>query len=283
MNAPVDEKVRVFRAPTCSNCMRVVGHLRARGVEFEDINLMTNPSALKELEEIGVKCIPVVVKGKRYAAGQDLDKIDELLGIKKTNTVLPIEEVVERIIALIKAWARFARQLPPSTYRNVTPGMEGIDAFYMPNGDKFTLSDGRVYVPHGTYYGLVGHVLRHARRVRALITDPASPVFTTPRVFADFGEPLPEVELHELLADGEAIIQCIERWWSNASRKDVEVIVNTFHGPRTVHQLLLGETYCLAQHTRQLMTLLRQLDIEPDVPIGESEYSGLQLPDNVWK
>jgi hypothetical protein len=46
--------------------------------------------------------------------------------------------------------------------------------------------------------------------------------------------------------------------------------------------MLQRETYSLAQHTRQLMTILTDLGVSPERPLGESDFAGLQMPANVW-
>jgi hypothetical protein len=263
--------------------MRLKAYIASRGVEFDAINVHENPAALAELGALGAKTVAVVVKNGRFAGGQDLEKVDELLGLKKAAIKLPPEELVDRTVRLIEAWMRFARQFPPAHYDDVTHGMEGIKHFTHPNGHIFRLSDGRPFAPHSTAYLLIGHVLKHARMVKLELEEPNSAVLTTQSLNSEYGESLPEVSLDELLADGKAIIDLIRCWWSETSGRDLEKVFDTFYGPQTLHQLLSREAYSLAQHTRQLMTWLIELGIEPDGPIGEAEYSGLNLPKAVWK
>ena len=65
-------------------------------------------------------------------------------------------------------------------------------------------------------------------------------------------------------------------------RSSLARVIPTFIGPQTWRKLLQRESYSLAQHTRQLMSVLIDLGIEPDGRIGESEYAGLQMPEGVW-
>lgn len=279
----MDDRVRVYRAPTCSNCMRVVGYLTKRGVEFDDIDVTRDKEALKVLGSLGAKAIPAVTKNGRFVLGYDLEQIDDLVGLTRHGVRLGNDELIDRLISLTEAWIRFSNQIPPAHYNDVTPGLEGVKAFVQPDGHVFVRADGQPFTPHGTYFGLVGHILHHVSRVRLSIKEPTSLVFSTESLYAEYGEPLPDVPMKEVIAVGQSELDYIRDWRSGASKLYLDNVLNTFLGPQTLHQMLSREAYSLAQHTRQLMTILRDLGIGPDGPIGEAEYAGLHVPQNIWK
>src|SRR5262249_8377490 len=113
--------------------MRLKAYLASRGVEFDAINVHEHPEVLPELKVLGAKTVAAVVKNGRLVGGQNLDQVDELLGLKKDRAKLAPEELVDRIVRLIEAWSRFARQMPPAHYNDVTRGMENIKHFTHPN------------------------------------------------------------------------------------------------------------------------------------------------------
>ena len=56
----------------------------------------------------------------------------------------------------------------------------------------------------------------------------------------------------------------------------------TWSGPKQLHDMLQDMTYSLTQHTRQLMTIVVDLGMEPDGPLTEDEYRGLDLAAKLW-
>jgi glutaredoxin 3 len=79
--------VIVYTTVPCSFCARAKGLLKARGVEFEEINLSKDPAGRLELaQRTGMMSFPQVVVGDRLiggfselqAAEQD-GRLDELL------------------------------------------------------------------------------------------------------------------------------------------------------------------------------------------------------------
>jgi glutaredoxin 3 len=80
-------KVTVYTTDPCSFCARAKGLLKARGVEFEEINLSRDPAGRMELvERTGMMSFPqVIVDGKllggftEVQAAADSGRLDELL------------------------------------------------------------------------------------------------------------------------------------------------------------------------------------------------------------
>ena len=80
-------EVVVYTTDRCSYCVRVKMLLKARGIEFEEINLTGNPTALIELaERTGMMTVPqVMIDGQlvggyqETAAAEQSGLLDELL------------------------------------------------------------------------------------------------------------------------------------------------------------------------------------------------------------
>ena len=63
-------------------CERTKEFLRARGVEFEDRDVSTNPAALDDLSKLGYMTTPVLQINGETVVGFDQAKIERLLEAK---------------------------------------------------------------------------------------------------------------------------------------------------------------------------------------------------------
>jgi hypothetical protein len=186
----------------------------------------------------------------RYALGINLAEVDDLLGLERTpvDPLLPGEELVERTVRLLEATIRFAQQLPPAHYDDAIPGMEGVKGpLVLPNGTAVVLPDGTPYVPHRTSLGLVRHIIGHGVKFKLLAEDPESDLYRHPEIYLPLGEPDHTLGLPDLLRETEEIIRDIQRWWGQASERDLERVVHTLWGAHSLQKVLHQNTYSLAQ------------------------------------
>lgn len=261
--------------------MRVKSYLTTRGVEFDALDVTSNKAAADELAANGIKLLPVVSKGKRYVHGGDLKQVDELVGLKVDNSRFSGEEIVSRTIRVVEAWARYTKQLPLAHYDDPTPGMEGMTTFVVA-GKIARLSDGTPFIPHGSSMGIARHIYHHLATFQLMTAEPNSPIFQNLIDYAEYKEPLPSQSADELIAEAEMMLDKIRGWWDETKGRTLDDPVQAYNGPQTVYSMLVFDLYSLTAHTRQLMTRIQELGIEPNGPIGEAEYSGLKLPPNVW-
>lgn len=253
-------------------------HLRARGVEFDAVNLQTEPAALEELRRHAVFSLPVVAVGDRYLGSPQLAEIDAALGIESEPApLLPGDVLVERSRTLLAAAMRFARQLPREHYDDPTPGMEGSGPLILPDGTAVMLADGRPYLPHATSIGLVRHIVGHGVKVLLLATEPDCGLFADPATFGPLGEPDEALSLAQIEREAARVGSELQH-----AQPDVDRVVPTYMGQRKIHDVLQAMTYSLAQHTRQLEDVVRSLGFDPDGPLSEADYRGLGLPEAVW-
>jgi hypothetical protein len=226
----------------------------------------------------------VVARGQAFAPARDLRDIDALFGwTAAARELLPVAELVDRMITLLRASIRYARQIPPGHYGDVVPGQEGVDGpIVFPDGSVLHLSDGSPYIPHHTYIGLVGHIVGHAVKFMYLVRQPDSDLFRDLRTFAPLGEPLDDTPMTELTAKLDAEIVAIHNWFAASQGSGIDQVVETDQGPRTLQQMLDLMIYSTAQHTRQMLSILEILGIAPDVPMRDSDFSALAVPTRVW-
>jgi len=63
-------------------CQLTKEFLSKNGIGFEDRNIMTDPQALKELQELHVMTTPVTLVGDTVIVGFDEEKLKKTLGIE---------------------------------------------------------------------------------------------------------------------------------------------------------------------------------------------------------
>jgi len=72
--------VRVYTTPTCAFCSLVKKFLEDMGVQYDEIDLMADPSKVSELVEIsGQLGVPVTVIGNQVIIGFDRGKLEQAL------------------------------------------------------------------------------------------------------------------------------------------------------------------------------------------------------------
>lgn len=77
-------KVKVYSTPRCPWCQRAKDFLKEHGVEFEDIDVLSNKDIGRDIERrTGQQAIPVIDIGGELVVGFDRDRLIKLLGIKE--------------------------------------------------------------------------------------------------------------------------------------------------------------------------------------------------------
>ena len=80
-------KITVYTTPTCPDCVMAKNYLRARKIEFEDIDVSSDRSKAEEMVKIsGQMGVPVIVidkkglpAGRQVIIGFDKSQIENLL------------------------------------------------------------------------------------------------------------------------------------------------------------------------------------------------------------
>lgn len=234
-------------------------HLTTREVEFVSINIVEDEAALGELKEMGALALPVLARGTDHVIGLDMDRVRAFIGAEEPPPeVLPADELVQRVERFVPAAARLAAQLPSDCHDQPIPGRDR------------------------TYLGLANHIVAH---VEIFLTLAGGAAFTLEGIDE---EVLRGLERHidapqQLGARAGEATSRLREWLATATAGELDRVVPTFFGDQTVHQLLAGCAYSVAQHTRQLTAVLEMLGIRPDEPVGGDAYAGLPMPAGVWE
>ena len=248
------EPSTLFWQPGCTSCLRAKDFLRSHGISFDSINIAESPSGLEKLSKQGIKAVPVLMQGDRFIFAQVLSDIAKFLGIEDDNHVpLTLEQLVTRLVTIFNAAQRYARQIPVSHLNHMLPGRA------------------RSYRELAYHIFRIAECFLEATRGRTLTDEDLN---KPPGNNLQTGEEIAEY--------GQRVLQTLNVWWNSEKIRTEEQIIATYFGPQTLHVVLERTTWHSAQHTRQLMMVLKTLNIEPDGPLLPENLSGLPLPEKVW-
>jgi hypothetical protein len=210
------------------------------------------------LLKIGAQSVPVLAKGDQYVFCQNLEDVAEFVGLQGTGHVPLLPSVlIAKWITALRAAQRYIRQLPEErlmdrAISNRDRSVRLLSHHIFRIGEAFleTVVDGVEY------------------SVQLANIPPADETFTT-------GE--------EIAGYGKSIIDRLENWWTELEDKSCRQKVKTFYGTPSMHQLLERSTWHSAQHTRQLIAVLKRFGMEADGRLSAEDLAGLPLPEGLWE
>ena len=210
---------------------------------------------MADLRALGARSVPVVSRGEAYVFAQVISDVVSFLGLEDDpSPELSPAALSERLSRNLEAAARFVRQMPDAHLERE-----------LPNRPR----SWRVLMHH---------------------------VFQIPTAFLDLEEkgealdyallvapPPDSLDSSEAIAVfGEQVRARFDAWWVNVKDEDFSGQVPTYFGGTTRHEMLERTVWHSTQHVRQVASLLEQVGIAPDRPLGPADIEGLPLTENVW-
>jgi glutaredoxin len=246
--------IRVYWQPGCSSCLRTKEFLTEHGVPFRSIDVLADPQGFRELEALGVRMIPLVVKGREWVSGQILSDVARIAGIAYGRKVLPPEALKARIDTILAAALRYSAQLPE---------------------DEAVLSTLLLDRPR-SYRDLACHIFMI---VEAFVAETEGDPLTEAKYLA----PAPDHVRRpaEIVAFGARVRDRFAAWWAQGGH-DFARAAKVYYGEQTLHDFLERTAWHSGQHTRQLALVLEKLGIPPHAKLTEADFAGLPMPANVW-
>jgi glutaredoxin len=250
------QTLKVYWRPGCSSCVRVKEFLTKLGVEYESINVSARPQAMEDLRELGVRTVPVVARGRDYVFAQELADVSKFLGKSVEFQRLPAPALVRKWLNVLNAAQRHAAQIPPA--RLAQRATEGRDR---------SIRDlaCHVYQVADAFLQLVEHGV-----------EDLPSIYNAP-------PPAHIKTAADIRAFGAQITARVASWWEATGDKSCGGTVKTYYGVQPLHHVLERSTWHSAQHARQIQTVLQELGIEPDGPLGDEDYAGLPMPVGLWE
>lgn len=210
-----------------------------------------------EMKPFGVRMLPLVTRGDQYANGQSLRDVAALVGVDiGEQTILPPEELVQRIERILEAEQRFFGQMPEDKMQGEVPGRPRSFA----NLAWHT-------------FNVVDAWLEHE-------------VEGIPLVVAAYGRNAPEGRDSKaaILAYGADVERRFKEWWERQGQyTDFGEEAETYYAKQSKHDFLERTTWHSGQHVRQMMMILEDfIGVKPIDPLPDSMWAGLPMPEKVW-
>lgn len=246
------ERYQVFWQPGCSSCLRTKEFLKANGVPFDSINIRADEESLAKLVKLGAKSVPVVSTGDRFVFAQDLSTVATFVGIAPLERGLPPEALATKLDAILAAAGRYVVQLPDDVLANGLPGRD------------------RNFLDLAYHIFVIPLAFLEAARGGELTFE-----------FFERKPPAEMTSAAQVAAFGEGVRQEFATWWQD-SREALPQRIATYYGEQTLASVLERTAWHAAQHCRQLMAVLEQLEISPDGALGPAELDGLPLPEEIY-
>ena len=243
----------VYWQPGCSSCLRAKEFLKKNGLDYHSINVREDTEAMDRLAQLGARSIPVVTSGDEFVYAQDIDVLARFVGLEKKRSVLPIDELFQRIDLLLAAAQRYLGQLENDSLDNTLPGRDR------------------------SYYALGYHVF--------VIPLAFLDAIAGKELSYEYFERVPPENMHTISAlnqYGQSIRDSVLRCQKEKTTAGLPDKVQTYYGVQSTHSVLERTAWHTAHHVRQLMELVKTQGESPNGPLGEKELSGLPLPDEVY-
>lgn len=213
------------------------------------------PGGMDQLLKLGVRKVPCVAVGERYAFAQNLKDVAIFLGISPERTTLPPDRLVATYLEILAAARRMVRQIPA----------DKMDERVIANRPR-------------TLRPFACHIFRIAESF--LLTYEGG----------EFSETMTQIQptkglesVAEIAAYGDKVHDRLAGWWEMTADKACQKSLHTYYGIQTAHDLLERCTWHSAQHCRQLAIVLDRYGIKADGPVTPELLAGLPLPDGLWE
>ena len=249
--------LKVYWQPGCSSCLKTKEFLIANGVDFVSVNVLDDETGFKELEALGLRLVPIVARGDKWANGAVFRDVAKVAGFHwGGHKMLAPDEMVRRIDAIMAGAMRFMAQIPEARLDDMLPGRPRSYrqlAYHIVNIPEVFLDYIELDQPY-TYEALLS---------------------VLPDELASRGD---------FLDWAEGVRTRFALWWNDGgSGTDFTRPADVYYGDVTLHEVLERTAWHSGQHARQLMlTLEEKLGIAPDGPLGADVFAGLPLPENIW-
>ena len=252
-----DTPLKVYWQPGCSSCLKTKEFLMEHGVPFQSVNVIEDENGFKELEALGVRLVPIVARGERWANGAVFRDVAEVAGFDYTGHAMLAPEVIkDKVLMTLAAAGRYLEQIPDDTLDDLLPGRPR------------------------SYRQLVYHVFN----IPEVFLDRVE--HDAPYTYEALKSILPSdmVGKQDLADYGEAVAARFAAWWQReGAATDFKQPGKVYYGEVSLHEVLERTGWHSGQHTRQIILMLRdKLGIEPNAPLSDDDFAGLPLPKNVW-
>lgn len=204
----------------------------------------------------GLRKVPVLAKGDKYAFGQMLEPFAKFVGLPVPGADgLSPEQLYKKYEMVFAAGQRYARQFPTERFRErVIPHRERqirTLCFHV-----FRIGEAFLETWNGAEYS-----------VKIADNEPPDSMQT--------GD--------DIARYGASVWKRYETWWSGLEDRTLSRVLKTYYGDTIAHRVFERVTWHSAQHCRQLIAVLERMGIQPHEPLTSADLAGLPLPERLWE
>src|SRR5882757_2522497 len=106
------EELKVYWAPGCTSCLRMKEFLTRHSVDFTSINISENPAGLQDLAKLGIRSVPIALRGGDWSDGQLLQDLARVAGIQLNSKMLATPELAKRVETFLSKSLGLLKQIP---------------------------------------------------------------------------------------------------------------------------------------------------------------------------
>jgi glutaredoxin len=250
------DTLQLYWQPGCTSCLRTREFLNAHAIAFDSFNVRENNGALERLQSRGLRSVPVLLRGDQHVFAQDLDEVATFVGVALQRERLGTAELLLRLEQLLQVATELTLAVPIERQRERLPGRERswLDLAY------------------------------HIPMIVTAFLDAAEGGALT----YDYYERTPapaDQSIERIAAIAEATRSRLAAWRrANFSGAELDSrMLTTYFGSRELPVVLERTTWHVAQHCRQLESLIARGAGSPATPrLTPALLAGLPLPQNVW-
>ena len=197
--------------------------------------------------------VPVVMGERGWVHAGSLDAVADLLGIDRTaHRMLPPEQLVEKLDGVLAAAQRYLQVFPSDQLALTVPRREKRDMRELGH-HVFAIVDDLMTVKNGDVY-MQGN----------------GPVPAEVRNFED------------IVAYGVRVRDRLRAWFAEQRPESWAAQRVTSFGAFPIQFYLERATWHAAQHSRQIVEMLKVAGVQPPDPLPESFFTGLPMPNGIW-
>ncbi|MEK9672992.1 MAG: DinB family protein [Rhodospirillaceae bacterium] len=252
-----DAPIKVYWQPGCSSCLKTKEFLLEHGIPFVSVNVLEDKKGFAELAALGIRHIPIVARGDKWANGAVFRDVAKVAGFDYDgHKMLTPAQMKDKVLQNISAVHRYLTQIPEESLDTLLPGRPR------------------------SYRQLCYHVFNIPEVFLDRVENDA------PFTYGALKSVLPsELKTKQDLLDfGQSIHDRFQAWFErDGDTIDFKQPGKVYYGEVTLHEVLERTGWHTGQHTRQVILMMREkLGIEPNGPLDDSHFEGLPMPKNVW-
>ncbi len=215
-----------------------------------------DPAALGELESLGIRNVPVTVIGDRTILGFNRKELAASLHLSFTKEKKTADQTFfDCLDRVLEALIRASRQVPPDRFMWKTPDRDrSMKVFCY-------------------------HILADPNHVmEGIATQKFDGSFKLS--YAEAVERFSNME--EVARFGEETRSRLHHWSKTIGPQELDRTIEAYSGKTNGTELLHLVLAHTAHHLRQLYDCLNKLGVTPRDPLGEEDFRGIKMPQNLW-